>query len=105
MRDYQTLSDSQLLQQFRILVDADRDLTAEIVACLVEIEDKDVHLAMRYTSLHTFCIVEFGFSDDMAYKRIRAARAARRWPQLIDALRSGQLSLAAVVMAPHLLEI
>src|SRR5215831_12370133 len=42
-------------------------------------------------------------SEDVAYKRIRAARAGRRFPVILEVIESGQLHLAAVVMlAPNL---
>jgi hypothetical protein len=42
-------------------------------------------------------------SEDVAYKRICAARAARRFPAIFDALADGRLHVSAVVMlAPHL---
>ncbi len=42
-------------------------------------------------------------SGDMAYKRIQAARAARRLPALFPALTEGRLHLTAVVLlGPHL---
>lgn len=43
------------------------------------------------------------FSDDAAFKRIRAARTARRYPQIFEMIADGRLHLSAVVMlAPHL---
>jgi hypothetical protein len=42
-------------------------------------------------------------SEDMAYKRIQAARAARRFPDIFPAVADGRLHLTAVVLlAPHL---
>jgi 5-methylcytosine-specific restriction endonuclease McrA len=42
-------------------------------------------------------------SEDTAYKRIQAARAARKFPGILDRLEDGRLHLTAVVtLAPHL---
>jgi len=43
------------------------------------------------------------FAEAVAYKRIAAARAARRYPELLTALRNGDLHLTAVsLLAPQL---
>jgi hypothetical protein len=45
------------------------------------------------------------YSEGAAYKRIRAARAIRRFPSILEMLRDGRLSLAAISMLhPHLEE-
>ena len=42
-------------------------------------------------------------SEDAAYKRIQAARAARRFPSIFEDMAEGRLHLAAVcLLAPHL---
>jgi hypothetical protein len=46
-----------------------------------------------------------GLSEGGAYNRIEAARAARRYPVVLELLRTGALHLTAVrVLAPHLTE-
>jgi len=53
--------------------------------------------------MFAYCVQELHLSEDEAYKRIRVARAARRFPAIFDALAEGRLQLTAVVMlAPHL---
>ena len=52
--------------------------------------------------MFAYCVDELHFSEDAAYKRIRAARAARRLPILFDAVAEGRLHLAAVyLIASH----
>jgi hypothetical protein len=46
---------------------------------------------------------ELHMSEDTAYKRIQAARAARDFPEILDRLEDGRLHLTAVViLKPHL---
>jgi hypothetical protein len=53
--------------------------------------------------MHVYCVRVLHLSEDAAYKRIRAARAARRFPAIFAAVADGRLHLAAVVLlAPHL---
>jgi hypothetical protein len=55
--------------------------------------------------MFAYCLGALHLSDDAAYKRIQAARAARRFPAIFDAVAEGRLSLTAVVrLAPHLRE-
>ena len=50
-----------------------------------------------------YCVGELGFSEDAAYSRITVARAARRFPAMIEAVRSGQVHLTGLkLLAPHL---
>jgi hypothetical protein len=50
-----------------------------------------------------YCVQKLRYSEYAAYKRIRAARAARRFPAILDAVAEGRLHLAAVaLLASHL---
>jgi hypothetical protein len=60
-------------------------------------------LPAAHPSMHSYCVHELHLSEDSALKRIRAARAARRFPALFGALSEGRLSLSAIVLLkPHL---
>ncbi len=55
--------------------------------------------------MFSYCVAELRMSEDMAYKRIRGARAARRFPVIFAAVAEGRLHLTAVVLlAPCLTE-
>ena len=45
-----------------------------------------------------YCVEELGLSEDAAYRRITAARAARKFPVLFEHVASGRLHLTAVVL-------
>jgi hypothetical protein len=50
-----------------------------------------------------YCVRVLHMSEDTAFKRIRAARAARQFPAIFEAVADGRLHLTAVVfLAPHL---
>ncbi|MCC6972219.1 MAG: HNH endonuclease, partial [Phycisphaerales bacterium] len=62
---------------------------------------RKLHLRAGYSSLRDWCVDVLGLSEDAAYKRIQAARAARRVPAILPLLASGELTLSAVVsLAP-----
>jgi 5-methylcytosine-specific restriction endonuclease McrA len=53
--------------------------------------------------MHVYCVERLRFSDGSAYNRIRAARAARRFPRLLRDVAEGRLHLTAIcLLAPHL---
>jgi hypothetical protein len=97
------LSDQGLLSGFTTRLSLDRDTTAELVADLAEIEERRLYLPAAYSTMHLYCVHEFHMSEETAFKRMRAARAARKFPALYPALADGRLHLTAVVLlAPHL---
>ena len=53
--------------------------------------------------MFVYCQRVLNFAEGVAYKRIQAARAARRHPELLEAIRRGELHLTAVgLLAPKL---
>jgi 5-methylcytosine-specific restriction endonuclease McrA len=84
---------------------SERGATADLLADLAEIDVRRFYLAMAYPSLFAYCVAELRLSDDAAYNRIKAARAARRFPVIFEAVADGRLSLTAVLLlVPHLTE-
>lgn len=97
------LIDSVLLRDLLALLKDNRASMALIVAHLGEVEARKLYLSLGHSSMFEYCIRELHFSDDEAYKRIRAARAGRKFPCLLDALAEGKLHFTAVyLLAPHL---
>jgi len=97
------LSDDDLVARLKGLVARDHDLTAQIVAHLAELDTRDVFLREGYGSLFVYCRDALGLSEWEAYNRIEVARAARRFPVILDMLAEGSVNLTAVrLLAPHL---
>ena len=97
------LSDGDLVARVKALVARERDLTAEIVAHLAELDTRDVHLREGYPSLFVYCRDALGLSEWEAYNRIDVARTARRFPIILQMLADGSLHLtAARLLARHL---
>ena len=62
-----------------------------------------LYLGEDCSSLFTYCTQVLHLSEHAAYLRIQAARAARRWPDILGLLADGALHLTAVgLLAPHL---
>src|SRR6185503_19999239 len=81
----------------------ERDVTAEVVAHLAELDTRDVHLREGYTSLFLYCREVLGLSEWEAYNRIEVARTVRRFPVILGMLAEGAVHLTAIRrLAPHL---
>jgi 5-methylcytosine-specific restriction endonuclease McrA len=74
-----------------------------LLAHIAEVDARQLYRGMGCSSMHSYCVGALHLSDDAAYKRIQAARAARRLPALFVAIAEGRLHLTAVcLLAPHL---
>ena len=81
----------------------ERHATVQLVAHLAEMDVRRLYLGEGYSSLFTYCTLVLHLSEHAAYARIEAARAARRFPAILEAVASGALHLTAVnLIAPHL---
>src|SRR6185436_19138333 len=97
------VEDAVLLRELVSLAAQDRLTTAMLLAHIAEVDARKLFAPAGYPSMHAYCVEELRLSEDAAYKRIQAARAARQYPQIFHALADGTLHLAAVcLLAPHL---
>jgi hypothetical protein len=97
------LTDAALLGGLSKLVGSGRQLLAEVVAHLGEVEDRRLHLDAGHGSMFSYCLTRLGLSEDEACRRIKIARLARRHTGIYPRLASGQLSLSVVaLLEPHL---
>ena len=96
------LSDDALLERVRILAARERSCTVELVAHLAALDARSACLGTG-RSLYRYCTDVLGLSEHAAYNRIGAARAARRFPAILDLLADGSVNVSTVtLLAPHL---
>ena len=99
----ESLSSADLLSATRELVQKSRGLEAELLLHLGEVDERKHYLECAFPSMFAFCVEELGFSEDAAYARITVARAARRLPAMVEAVRSGKVHLTGLrMLVPHL---
>ena len=97
------LTDAALLRDLAALFARNRATTAALLAYIAEIDARRLYVPAGYPSMHAFCVAEFGLSEDGAFKRITAARAARQFPAIFDLVSRGRMHLTAVrMLAAHL---
>ncbi len=92
------LSDAQLLDGLKTLCGQSRTVLARLLAHLVEVEERRLHLQAACPSLFQFCVQRLGMSEDEACRRIHAARLARRFPDLLARLERGELTLSTMAL-------
>jgi hypothetical protein len=97
------LSDQALLAEVKGLAHQECRATARLIAALTELDTRRLYLGEGYSSLFTYCTQVLHLSEHAAYGRIEAARAARRFPVILDLLSDGSVTLTTVgLLAPHL---
>ena len=103
MNEISSLSDAELLVATRRLASQSCAVEADLLVHLGEIDARKLYLERAHSSMFVFCTRELGFSEGAAYNRITVARAARKLPATIDAVRKGSVHLAGMrLLAPHL---
>ena len=97
------LSDNELLKHLGRAARHERDATAHLIVLLTEVDTRRLYLAQGCSSLFTYCTRVLRLSEHAAFGRIEAARAARRFPLILERLVSGGLNLTAIgLLARHL---
>ena len=96
-------SNDGLRHDFKTRVASDCKSTAVLLTRIAEFDERTLYLPDGYSSMYAYCIHELHFSVGAAYKRINAARTARRFPAVLMAVADGRVHLSAVVtLATHL---
>src|SRR5438045_1222556 len=97
------LSNDELLSRVKRLVSREREATAYLVGYLAEVDARRLYLGEGCASLFAYCLEVLHLSEHETYLRIEAARAARRFPTILERLCDGRLHLTAVgKLARHL---
>ena len=98
MTHLQALSDSELVERLHQLETTQQKTMAAIVAHLVEIEERRLHLRLGYSSLFDYCQRALGLSEDEAYRRMTVSRMASKWPAIVEGLEDGRLQMSGVAL-------
>jgi 5-methylcytosine-specific restriction endonuclease McrA len=99
------LSDDQLLVRVKELVREERAATAQLLVHLAEMEERRLHCREGCSSLFAYCVEVLHLSEPAAYRRVKAARLANRFPIVLEMVADGSVHLATLdVLAGHLTE-
>ena len=97
------LSDPELLTEVKIAAARECDATVRLIALLAQLDERRLYLGEGCSSLFTYCTQVLHLSEHAAYGRIEAARAARRFPVILELLSDSSVTLTSVtLLAAHL---
>ncbi len=100
---FETVPDDVLLASVRTLVARTNTALAELLAHLAEVEARGIHRQRACASLYTYWVYELRMSEDEAYRRAKAARLVRAYPEVYERIACGELHLTGLLLlAPHL---
>ena len=75
------LTDDQLIDALKRCARDERNATARLIAHLAEMDARQLHLSLGFSSLFAYCREVLLLSEAAACKRIEVARAARTFRQ------------------------
>ncbi len=97
------LRNAHLLAALKALVQAENEVTSDLLAHLAELDERKVYLELGFPSLFAYCTESLGLSESSAGRRITAARVGRRFPSVFAAVARGELNLSILcALNPYL---
>lgn len=98
------LTNDEVWRRFLALAAEERVVIADLIACVAEVDSRSLVKARDWPSLFDYCVYSLHWSESAAYRRIRAARAVRKFPIILEMLRDGRLHLEGVVILHAFIE-
>jgi hypothetical protein len=101
--DARELSNMALVDEVGRLAGREREATVAFIVHVAEFDARRLYAEAGFTSTYRYCIDVLHLSEDAAWNRIDAGRAARAYPVILEMLVAGALSpTTARMMRPHL---
>jgi hypothetical protein len=94
----QTVPDEELIDRLSRLVAQSHRVEADLVAHIGEADERRLYARQACPSMFAYCTRALHLSEAEAYRRITVARASRRHPALLAALRNGRLHLSGLAL-------
>ena len=92
------MSDSTLMDSTVKVLTTLRRVDLALLEHLAEIEIRELHLKLGYSSLFRMCTDKFRLSEASAYRRVAAARLIRKYPSVKVQFLSGDVSMCTLAM-------
>ena len=90
------MNDQALLSQFGDLVRQSHEGKANLLHHIDVIDRRKLWARLGHPSLFDFLVIRYHMSEATAFKRIGAARTARRFPILFEMVARGELHLSGI---------
>src|SRR6188508_1401751 len=91
-----SLADDELLAGLSRIVGRRNQITAEFLAYLAEVDERQIFLDLGFASLFEFCVEKLGLCESTAGRHIAAARVCRAHPEAFTMVASGALHASAL---------
>ena len=103
--DLHDLSADLLCSSLQRILSCHHQLTADLLAHLAEVDARKLYLDHACSSMFNYLVTRLHMSEPTTYKRLEAARTARRFPVIFELVAAGSLHLTGIVLlAPKLTE-
>jgi len=93
---FEHLSSHALTARLGELLATERRTIASFVLHLAELERRQLHLELGYTSTFVFCTQHLKLTNASAFRRTTAARLVTRYPAIAEMLSDGRLCLTTL---------
>ena len=98
-----SLADDELLAGLSSIVGRRNQITAEFLAYLAELDERQLFLDLGFASLFEYCLEALGLCESTAGRHIAAARVCRAHPEAFELVASGELHASALsLLRKHL---
>lgn len=98
-----SLKDRDLLSRMNRIAAAERTVSVYALAHLAEIQRRKAYREAGFPSMFAYCVGALHYSEANAYRRLQAAEAARRHPEILSLIKDGGITICALsIIAKHL---
>src|SRR6187551_346639 len=98
-----SLADDELLAGLSSIALRRNQITAEFLAYLAELDERQICLDLGFASLFEYCVEKLGLCESTAGRHIAAARVCRNHPEVFAMVASGALHASALsLLRKHL---
>src|SRR5262245_6757948 len=101
---FEHLSSHALTAKLGELLADERKTIVAFVLHLAELERRQLHLELGYSSLFVFCTDRLKLTKGAAYRRVTAARLVARYPVIAEHLVDGRLCLTTLALLRDVLD-
>lgn len=101
--DLSILTDDALFGRVEALARTERFTLTDLLVHLGELDARPACKTKGYSSTFAYLTRDLGYSESDAMRRVRTARAARKYPSILRLLAKGDLNLVGVAMIEPLL--
>jgi 5-methylcytosine-specific restriction endonuclease McrA len=92
------LSDADFHHQFELVTSIEHSSTMKVLHLINDLDRRKSYLDLGYSSVLDYCVRKIGYSRSAAGRRIQAARCGRRYPEVFEMLRTGELKFGVAAM-------